>query len=74
MPATASDRLKTPRRRMRQPSMQTTSVHLPSDLLRLLRLVAVVRASRHGGRPSVSDILRELLEKHRREFETEARG
>jgi hypothetical protein len=52
--------------------MQTTSLHLPADLLYLLRLVAVRRASRTGGRPSVSDVVRDMLEEHRNELETEA--
>ncbi len=54
--------------------MQTTSVHLPKDHLHLLRLVAVSRASRQGGRPSVSDILRELIERNRQTLESEAYG
>lgn len=52
--------------------MQTTSVHLPKDQLHLLRLVAVSRAGRQGGRPSVSDILRELIERNRQTLESEA--
>jgi len=54
--------------------MQTTSLHLPSDLLYILRIVAVSRANRRGGRPSVSDVVREFLELHRRQFEVEASG
>jgi hypothetical protein len=57
---------------IRKPQMRTTSIHLPSDLLDLLRLVAVIRASRRGGgRPSVSDIIRDLLELHRHKLESE---
>lgn len=52
--------------------MQTTSLHLPSDLLYLLRVIAVNRANRRGGRPSVSDVVRELLEHNRRQLEAEA--
>ena len=52
--------------------MQTTSLHLPADLLYLLRIVAVRRASQTGGRPSVSDVVRDVLEDHRHELETEA--
>src|SRR3954452_6922454 len=54
--------------------MQTTSLHLPSDLLYILRMVAISRANRRGGRPSVSDVVREFLELHRRQFEVEASG
>ena len=57
--------------RNRVERMQTTSLHLPSDLLNLLRMVAVTRASRRGGRPSVSNVVRELLESHRPQFEDE---
>ena len=53
--------------------MQTTSLHLPSDLLYLLRMVAASRANRAGGRPSVSDVVRQLLELQRHQLEAEAR-
>jgi hypothetical protein len=52
--------------------MQTTSLHLPADLLYLLRIVAVRRASHTGGRPSVSDVVRVMLEANRRQLEAEA--
>ena len=54
--------------------MQVTSLHLPTDLLYILRMVAVSRANKFGGRPSVSDVVRELLESHRRHFDAEAFG
>jgi hypothetical protein len=54
--------------------MQVTSLHLPTDLLYTLRMVAVSHASKFGGRPSVSDVVRELLESHRSRFDTEAFG
>jgi predicted CopG family antitoxin len=38
----------------------------------LLRRVSIERANRQGGRPSVSNILRELIEQHRAELEAEA--
>ena len=49
----------------------STSVHLPVELLELLRMAAVKRASRQGGRPNVSEIVREALEAHRKEIESE---
>ncbi len=49
----------------------STSVHLPVELLELLRMAAVKRASRQGGRPNVSEIVREALEAHRKEIEGE---
>jgi hypothetical protein len=51
----------------------TTAIHLPADLLELLRIVAVKRA-RGGGRPSVSAVIVELVERCRAELEAEARG
>lgn len=50
----------------------TTAIHIPRDDLALLRRVAVERANRGGGRPSVSDVLRDLIERHRAELEAEA--
>lgn len=50
----------------------TTAVHIPKDQLALLRRVAVERANREGGRPSVSNVLRDLIERHRAELEREA--
>lgn len=49
----------------------TTAIHIPRDDLVLLRRVAVERANRLGGRPSVSDVLRELINRHRGELEKE---
>ena len=54
--------------------MRSSTIVIPADLLRLLRLAAIARADRHGGRPSVSDVIRDLLERHRKELETEAAG
>jgi len=50
----------------------TTAVHLAKEDLMLLRRVSIERANRQGGRPSVSNILRELIEQHRAELEAEA--
>ena len=50
-------------------AMAITSVHLPRDLLAALRMAAIKRADRHGGRPSVSAVIRDVLERHRYEIE-----
>lgn len=50
----------------------TTAIHIRREDLALLRRVAVERANRNGGRPSVSDVLRELIDRHRAELEAEA--
>lgn len=62
----------TPKRTTASAGMAITSIHLPRDLLRLLRLASIDRADRHGGRPSVSDVIRDVLERHRGEIEDEA--
>jgi hypothetical protein len=54
--------------------MVTTAVHVPHRVLSLLRRVAVERANLHGGRPSVSAVLSDLVEQHRAELEKEAEG
>ena len=51
--------------------MATTAVNLPRDNLLLLRRVAVERANKEGGRPSVSAILARLIESSRDELEAE---
>ena len=51
-----------------------TSIHISKVMLTLLRMAAVKRAEREGGRPSVSDVVRGLLERHRKEIEREAGG
>lgn len=53
-------------------SSATTAVHIPKDQLALLRRVAVERANRDGGRPSVSNVLRDLIEANRAALEREA--
>ena len=53
--------------------MATTAVNLPRDNLLLLRRVAVERANKEGGRPSVSAILARLIESNRDELESELR-
>jgi hypothetical protein len=52
-------------------SSMTTAVHLPREDLALLRRVAVERANRDGGRPSVSDVIRGLIEQNRAALERE---
>ena len=51
--------------------MVTTAVHIPKATLSLLRRVAVARADKHGGRPSVSGLLVDLVERARAELERE---
>lgn len=53
--------------------MVTTAVHIPKATLSLLRRVAVARADKHGGRPSVSGVLVDLAERARAELEQETR-
>jgi len=56
-------------------AMATCSVHMSLDMLTTLRLVATRRAAALGaGRPSVSDVVREILDRHRDELEGEAAG
>jgi hypothetical protein len=57
--------------------MANTGIHVPADLLERLRMVAVRRATlRGGGRPSVSEVLVDLAERHidRLEEEVGLRG
>ncbi len=54
--------------------MVTTAIHIPHEALALLRMVAVQRANREGGRPSVSAVLTDMVEQHRVELEREAKG
>ena len=49
--------------------MRITSAHLPRELLRLLRIAAAERADRHGGRPSVSAVIVDVLQRHRDEIQ-----
>jgi hypothetical protein len=56
------------------PADAITSIHLPKEMLTLLRIAAIKRAEREGGRPSVSTVIRDLLERHRAEIEKEADG
>jgi predicted CopG family antitoxin len=51
--------------------MQTTAVHLTRDMWELLRKVAFHRAQISGGRASVSEVVRRLIEGSRRDLEKE---
>jgi hypothetical protein len=57
-----------------QRTHQTTGINLPLELWSLLNRVAFNRALKRGGRPSVSAILVELIEKHRKKLEEELEG
>ena len=50
-----------------------TAINLPEDVWVLLNRAAFRRAQTHGGRPSVSALLVDLVEKHRKELEEEIR-
>lgn len=54
----------------RAEGMVMTGLHLPAELLNVLRRVAVKRAER-GGRVSVSAVIADLVRKHRAELEDE---
>ena len=41
--------------------MATTTINLPIDLLSELRFVAIERAAEHGGRPSVSALVVDVM-------------
>jgi hypothetical protein len=50
---------------------KTTGINLPSDIWELLNRVAFERAKKFGGRPSVSALLVDLVQRHRKELEKE---
>jgi hypothetical protein len=72
--AEASRPAAAPRTPIPEGEMTTTAVHLPKATLSLLRRVAVARADNQGGRPSVSAVLVELVERARKELEQEIIG
>ena len=49
--------------------MLTTAIHIPRATHKLLRAVAFKRAQERGGRPSVSALLVELVERQRDEHQ-----
>jgi len=63
-----------PARRAATEAMTTTAIHVPKATLALLRRVAVERANLHGGRPSVSAVLADLVERNRADLEREVTG
>ena len=50
---------------------KTTGLHLPADLWELLNRVAFERAKTRGGRASISALLVDMIELHRKELEKE---
>jgi hypothetical protein len=49
-----------------------TAINLPAPTLLLLRMVSAARAGQAGsGRPSVSKVLADLVETHRKDLEAE---
>ena len=51
----------------------TTAIHIPKPTWTLLRAVAFRRAQDQGGRASVSRLIAELVERHRKELERETK-
>jgi hypothetical protein len=56
------------------PAYKTTGINLPSDIWELLNRCAFERAKKYGGRPSVSALLVDLVQRHRKELERELDG
>jgi hypothetical protein len=54
-------------------TMVTTAIHIRKDTWNLLREVAFRRAQANGGRTSVSELVRTLVEARRAELESELR-
>jgi hypothetical protein len=50
---------------------RTTGINLPTETWELLRRVAFERSRKLGGRGSVSALLVELVERHKRELQKE---
>jgi len=53
---------------------RTTGINLPAEMWEMLNRVAFERAKKYGGRPSVSALLVDLVERHRKELEKELGG
>jgi hypothetical protein len=49
-------------------------INLPVDVYQLLNRVAFSRSLKNGGRPSVSALLVDLVQRHRKELEKELGG
>ena len=52
----------------------TSGINLPVDIYELLNRVAFKRSLERGGRPSVSALLVDLVQRHRKELERELGG
>jgi hypothetical protein len=57
-----------------EPTYKTTGINLPIDIWELLNRCAFERAKKHGGRPSVSALLVDLVQRHRKKLEKELAG
>jgi hypothetical protein len=62
---------RTPPARSTPVGYKTTGINVPSDVWELLNRVAFERAKERGGRPSVSALLVDLVQHHRKELERE---
>jgi hypothetical protein len=62
---------KPPRAEIVNRTHRTTGINLPADVWELLNRVAFERAKKYGGRPSVSALLVDLIQGHRKELERE---
>jgi hypothetical protein len=49
----------------------TSGINLPVEIYQLLNRVAFSRSLKNGGRPSVSALLIDLVQRHRKELEKE---
>ena len=49
----------------------TSGINLPVEIYQLLNRVAFSRSLKNGGRPSVSALLVDLVQRHRKELERE---
>ena len=49
----------------------TSGINLPVDIYQLLNRVAFSRSLKKGGRPSVSGLILDLVQRHRKELEKE---
>ena len=53
---------------------RSMGVNMPADIWELLNRVAFERSKRRGGRASVSALLVDLVQRHRKELESELKG
>jgi hypothetical protein len=52
----------------------TSGINLPVEIYQLLNRVAFSRSLKNGGRPSVSALIVDLVQRHRKELEKELDG